>query len=76
MNQVAFEIIVIFLLLVANGVFAMAEIAVVSAKKPRLRRLAEQGNGPAWMALDGAVLRAWLWRLALDGEGWRVVAPE
>jgi hypothetical protein len=28
MNAVAFEIIVIFLLLVANGVFAMAEIAV------------------------------------------------
>jgi putative hemolysin len=52
MNQVAFEIIVIFLLLVANGVFAMAEIAVVSAKKPRLRRLAEQGNGPARMALE------------------------
>ena len=52
MSQVAFEIAVIFLLLIANGVFAMAEIAVVSAKKARLRRLAEQGNGKARIALE------------------------
>lgn len=52
MNQVAFEIIIIFLLLIANGVFAMAEIAVVSAKKVRLRLLADQGNGKARAALE------------------------
>lgn len=52
MNQVAIEIIVILLLLVANGVFAMSEIAVVSARKTRLRRLAEQGNGNARIALE------------------------
>jgi CBS domain containing-hemolysin-like protein len=52
MNAAAFEISVILLLLVANGVFAMAEIAVVSARKPRLRRLAEQGNEKARLALD------------------------
>ncbi|MBE0541795.1 MAG: HlyC/CorC family transporter [Verrucomicrobia bacterium] len=52
MNQILFEITIIFLLLVANGVFAMAEIAVVSAKKARLRRLAEQGNGKARIALE------------------------
>ncbi len=52
MNQVAFEIIVIFLLLIANGVFAMAEIAVVSSKKARLRRLADQGNSTAKVALE------------------------
>ncbi|MDX1953670.1 MAG: hemolysin family protein [Verrucomicrobiota bacterium] len=52
MKQVGFEIIILFLLLVANGVFAMAEIAVVSARKARLRRLAEQGNGKARAALD------------------------
>ncbi len=52
MNQIAVEIIVIFLLLVANGVFAMAEIAVVSAKRARLRRLADRGNGRARMALE------------------------
>ena len=52
MNQVAFEIAIIFLLLIANGVFAMAEIAVVSCRKARLRRLAEQGNGKARIALE------------------------
>jgi putative hemolysin len=52
MNAVAIEIIIIFLLLIANGVFAMAEIAVVSAKKGRLRRLAEQGSGNARIALE------------------------
>jgi putative hemolysin len=52
MKQVTFEIIIIFVLLLANGVFAMAEIAVVSAKKSRLRRLAEQGNAKAKVALE------------------------
>jgi putative hemolysin len=52
MSQVAFEIAVILLLLLANGVFAMAEIAVVSARKARLRRLADQGNGQARVALE------------------------
>ena len=40
------------MLLIANGVFAMAEIAVVSAKKARLRRLADQGDGRARIALE------------------------
>ncbi len=52
MSQAAFEIAVIFVLLIANGLFAMAEIAIVSAKKSRLRRLADQGNGKAAMALE------------------------
>ena len=52
MSQVAFEVAIIFLLLIANGVFAMAEIAVVSCKKARLRRLADQGNGKARVALE------------------------
>jgi len=52
MNQVAFEIAIILVLLIANGMFAMAEIAVVSARKPRLRRLAEQGNAKARIALE------------------------
>lgn len=52
MSQVALEITILFLLLIANGVFAMAEIAVVSASKPRLRRLADQGNSTARIALD------------------------
>lgn len=52
MSQVALEIAILFLLLIANGVFAMAEIAVVSSKKGRLRRLADQGNSRARVALE------------------------
>jgi len=52
MGHVAFEIAIIFLLLIANGVFAMAEIAVVSSRKARLRRLSEAGDVGARMALE------------------------
>lgn len=51
MKQVLFEIVVILLLLVINGVFAMTEIAVVTARKGRLRQLAKEGNARAGMAL-------------------------
>lgn len=46
-----FEIFVIFLLLVINGLFAMAEIAVVSARPARLKGLADRGDGRARAAL-------------------------
>src|SRR5688572_8190069 len=46
------EIIVLLLLIVINGVFAMAEMAVVSARKPRLQQLANTGNSGAQVALD------------------------
>ena len=49
--QVFFQIFVIFLLLVANGVFAMAEIAIVSARKARLKKLADEGSSSAKAAL-------------------------
>jgi putative hemolysin len=52
MNSIAVEIIIIVLLLAANGVFAMTEIAVVSARKTRLRRLAATGDPRARAALD------------------------
>ncbi len=52
MKQVTLEVLVLFVLLLANGVFAMAEIAIVSARKARLRRLAEQGQANARLALD------------------------
>lgn len=47
-----FEISVILLLLVANGLFAMSEIAVVSVRKARLQQWAEEGNGKAQAALE------------------------
>ncbi len=52
MHNMVFEVAVIFLLLIANGIFAMAEIAVVSSRKARLRRMAEQGNSRAAIALE------------------------
>ncbi len=43
---------VILLLLVANGVFAMTEMAVVSARKSRLRLMADEGDVGARAALS------------------------
>ncbi|HEX9786459.1 MAG TPA: hemolysin family protein [Candidatus Binatia bacterium] len=48
----AFEIVAIFLLLIANGIFAMSEIAVVTARKSRLEELANQGIVRARAALE------------------------
>lgn len=52
MSTIAFEVIVIFLLLVANGIFAMSEIAVVTARKSRLQELANNGKARARAALE------------------------
>lgn len=45
------EIFIILILLVGNGVFAMTEIALVSARKGRLRQMANEGNTGAAKAL-------------------------
>lgn len=52
MNTIILEIALILLLVVANGLFAMAEMAVVVARKARLRELAEAGDPRARAALD------------------------
>jgi putative hemolysin len=52
MNPVVIETFVILLLLAANGLFAMTEIAVVSARKARLRGLADAGDARARAALS------------------------
>lgn len=49
-----FELLVVLLLMVLNGVFAMSELAIVSAKKVHLRKLAEEGNQNAVKALEFA----------------------
>ena len=51
MLSVSTELVILFLLLSANGVLAMAEIAVVSSRKARLRRLAAGGSEQARAAL-------------------------
>jgi len=50
--NVQFEIVAILLLLAANGIFAMSEIAVVTARKSRLQELAGQGIARARAALE------------------------
>ena len=46
------EILIIFLLFLANGAFSMAEIALVSSSKARLRALVEEGHAGAKAALE------------------------
>ncbi len=51
MNSLLLELVIIFFLLLANGAFSMAEIAIVSSRKSRLRQLAENGDPRARRAL-------------------------
>lgn len=52
MADMALEIVVILLLLVLNGVFAMSEMSMVAARKVRLEHLAEEGDKGARAALE------------------------
>jgi putative hemolysin len=52
MNTIALEIAIVAVLLVANGIFAMTEMALVSSRKSRLRSRAEKGDRGAVAALD------------------------
>jgi putative hemolysin len=51
MNSVVLEISLVLILLVANGVFAMTEIAIVSSRKGLLQTMADKGNKGAARAL-------------------------
>jgi putative hemolysin len=51
MNGIGFEILVILILILANGVFALAEIALVSSRKHRLQKKADEGSRNAVIAL-------------------------
>jgi len=46
------DVVVILLLIALNGVFAMAELAIVSSRKPRLKAMAKNGRRGAQTALD------------------------
>ena len=48
---ISFEIVIILVLIAFNGIFAMSEFALVSAKKIRLRQQAEEGDTRAAVAL-------------------------
>lgn len=46
------EILIIFFLILLNGVFSMSEIALISARKNRLETAAKKGNNNAKVALE------------------------
>jgi len=46
------EILIITILILLNGVFAMSEMAIVTSRKSRLRQLAKSGNKKAKVALE------------------------
>lgn len=52
MSTIWLSLIFLFLLILLNGIFAMSEIAVVSAKKARLQHLADEGSRMAVAALE------------------------
>jgi putative hemolysin len=49
---VSLEVFIILLLVLANGIFSMSEIAVVAARKIRLQQRAEEGDHRAKAALE------------------------
>lgn len=52
MGSTTLEITLLCLLILANGLFSMAEMAVVSSRKARLRQRAAEGSRGAAVALD------------------------
>ena len=52
MSSLAFEVLILFVLILANGLFAMSEAAVISARKARLQQRANTGDAKARAALD------------------------
>ncbi len=52
MNQIIFEIVLIAILIIINGLFSMTEIAVVSSRRVRLLQDAEAGNAGAATAIE------------------------
>ncbi len=52
MSVIGFEILFIVLLVIANGIFAMSEMAVVASRKVRLQQLANVGSTKARAALE------------------------
>lgn len=52
MPEILFEITVILILIALNGLFAMSEIAVVSARTIRLQQMVDKGSSGAAVALE------------------------
>ncbi|WP_251028820.1 hemolysin family protein [Bacillus sp. ISL-18] len=51
MDSIWTSVVIVLILIVANGIFAMPEIAIVTSKKGRLEKLRDEGNSSAKYAL-------------------------
>jgi len=49
---IQYDVPIILLLILANGIFAMSEFAIISARRARLQQRAEEGDRGARAALD------------------------
>jgi putative hemolysin len=52
MNFIGFDVLIVVFLILLNGVLSMSEIAIISARRPRLQQWSEDGNKRARQALD------------------------
>lgn len=52
MPEIALEVLIILVLILVNGLLAMAEIAIVSVRKARLQQRVSEGDKKAQVALD------------------------
>ena len=48
----AIELLIVLLLILVQGLFALGEMAIVSARKARLKQMADEGNKGAAAALS------------------------
>jgi len=53
--SIGIEILIILILIIANGIFAMSEMAVISSRKARLQQWINEGHPKAKKAMDLAV---------------------
>ena len=51
-SDLTLDFIIIIILIIANGLFSMTELAIVNAKKRRLEEMAESGNERAKKAFE------------------------
>ena len=51
-SDLTLDFIIIIVLIIANGLFSMTELAIVNAKKRKLEELAESGNERAKTAFE------------------------
>jgi putative hemolysin len=52
LEEALLDIAVVLVLVVINGIFSLSELAVISARRPRLRVMAAEGRSGAQAALD------------------------